>query len=86
MKTKTDKRHLSIHQRIERACHHRALLSFVVTFMLLGLMKYQTEMSAMFRGAYNQGFGFVSIYHHDEITRMPVQYGDNRRATLTSGE
>jgi ssDNA-specific exonuclease RecJ len=87
MKNKNSKHHLSIHQRLERLAHHRAILSCILSFMAIGFIKYETQVLYVLHDAYNQGFGMVSVYtHHDEITRMPVQYGSSMRGTLISGE
>lgn len=87
MKNKNSKHHLSIHQRIERLCHHNAVLSGVVFFLILGLIKYQSHMFGVLQKAYDEGFGITSLYaHHDEVTRMPIQYGSGVRTNHISGE
>lgn len=88
MKNKNhQKHHLSVHQRIERLAHHRGMLTFILGFMAIGLIKYEAHFLSIMHDMYNQGFGFVSTYaHHDEVTRMPVQYGSAARDATTSGE
>lgn len=89
MKTNTQKgsHHLSVHQRLERLAHHKGVLTFILTFMTLGLVKYEAHFLSILHDMYNQGFGLVSTYaHHDEITRMPIQYGPGTRNVTTSGE
>jgi len=79
--------HVSVHQKLERIAHHRLVLSAILGFMVLGLIKYETNLLFVIHDAYNQGFGFVSAYaHHDEVTRMPIQYGSGMRTTSTSSE
>jgi hypothetical protein len=84
---KIQEHHLSIHQRIERLSHHRGTLTFILSFMAIGLVKYETHFLTILHDMYNQGFGLIGTYaHHDEVTRMPVQYGPSARSTTTSGE
>jgi hypothetical protein len=55
--------------------------------MALSFLKYETQFLHVLHSAYGEGFGMVSAYtHHDEVTRMAVQYGSSMRATSTSGE
>jgi hypothetical protein len=89
MKTKNSKhQHTTVHVRIERFFRHRTMLSFVLSFMALGLIKYQSHMLAVIHELYyGQGMGMLSSYtHHDEVTRMPITYGSNVRNTPISGE
>jgi hypothetical protein len=87
MKNKNSNHHLSIHQKLERLAHHQAVLSCILSVMALGLLKYETQAFYVLQNAYYQGFGMASVYaHHDEITRMPVQYGRDMRTTLISGQ
>jgi len=89
MKTKTHQHHhVSVHQKVERFFRHRTVLTVVLSFMALALLKYEVQLLGVIHMAYNQGFGLVASYtpHHDEITRMPIQYGSNVRNTTTSGE
>jgi hypothetical protein len=91
MKTKTVKHpnHLpSIHVRVERFFRHRASLALVLSFMALGLVKYETHALAIVHEMYyGQGVGFLTNYaHHDEITRMPIDYGGKVKHALVSGE
>jgi uncharacterized membrane protein YkgB len=88
MKNKNNKHHhVSIHQRIERLSHHNIVLSVVVSFMLLGFIKYETRMLGFINAYYSHGFGVMThLYeHHDEVTRMQVQYGSGMRYTTISG-
>lgn len=91
MKTKTYKHpnHIpSVHVRVERFFRHRTFLTVVLAFMALGLIKYETHMLAIIHQVYyGQGVGFLTTYaHHDEITRMPVDYGGKVRHALISGD
>jgi hypothetical protein len=92
MKNKNSKNHMTIHQRLERLAHHRAVLTVVLSFMALGYLKYETQFAHMLHEAYVHGFSMVSAYthhespHHQEVTRMPVEYGSGIRTTFTSGE
>jgi len=89
MKNKNHKnhRHITIHQRLERLAHHHVVLSCILTFMALSFLKYETQFLHIFHTAYKEGFSLVGSYaHHDEVTRMPVQYGSNMRSTYISGE
>lgn len=78
----------SVHIRIERFFRHRSFLSFVLLAMALGLVKYETHVLAIVHDMYyGQGIGFLTNYgHHDEITRMPVDYGSKVKHVLVSGE
>jgi hypothetical protein len=87
MKNKNNKHHVSIHQKLERLAHHRVVLTCVLSFMALSFLKYETQFLHILHSAYNEGFGLVGVYaHHDEVTRMPVQYGGNVRTAPISGE
>lgn len=92
MKHKNNKHHhISIHQRLERLAHHRAVLTVVLSFMALGYIKYETQLLQMLREAYSHGFGLVGSYahhepHHQEVTRMPIEYDNSMRSPSTSGE
>lgn len=87
MKTKKRKHHLSIHQRVERLCHHQVVLTGILLFMSLSFLKYEIKLFGILHELYNQGFGLMSSYtHHDEVTRMPVQYGSSSRNAPISGE
>ncbi len=79
--------HISVHQRLERLAHHRIILSCILSFMALSFLKYETQFLHIMQGAYGEGFGMVGAYaHHDEVTRMPVQYGAGMRSAHISGE
>jgi hypothetical protein len=79
--------HITVHQRLERLAHHHIVLTCILTFMGLSFLKYETQFFHIFEKAYHEGFGLVSSYaHHDEVTRMPVQYGSSLRAAPISGE
>ena len=56
--------------------------------MAMGYLKYETQLFHTLHDAYNQGLGFVSSYtpHHEEVTRMPIQYGSGMRSAFISGE
>ena len=87
---KHHRHHVTIHQRLERFAHHRAVLSVILSFMALGYIKYETQLLQMLREAYSHGFSLVGSYsyhepHHQEVTRMPVEYGSVRPIS-TSGE
>lgn len=88
MKNKNHKHHVTIHQKLERLAHHKVVLTVILSFMALGYLKYETQLFHHLQDAYNQGFGFVSSYtpHHEEVTRMPVQYGAGMRSAFISGE
>lgn len=81
-------KHMSIHQRVESFCHHRALLITVLSIMSLAFVKYQTHLTGMMQTAYTQGLGVVGTYayQHDEVNRMPVNCGVTLRTTTSSGE
>lgn len=86
MKNKNSKNHISVHQRIERLCHHKFMLGGILVFMAIGLIKYETHIFGILHDMYNQGFGMIGNYaHHDEVTRMPIQYGSGMRSTNISG-
>lgn len=89
MKNKNHKHHISyitIHQKLERLAHHRIILVCILGFMGLSFLKYETQFLHVLHGAYNEGFSMISSYtHHDEVTRMPVQFGSNVRSTYISG-
>lgn len=81
------RRHVSSHVRVERFFRHRTFLSVVLGFMILGLIKYESNLMGIMHQFYGQGFGFVSAYaHHDEVTRMPINYGVTTRHNDISGE
>jgi hypothetical protein len=90
MKNKNNKHHVTyvtIHQKLERLAHHRVVLTCILSFMVLSFLKYETQFLHVLHTAYGEGFGLVSSYtHHDEVTRMAVQYGSSMRSTSTSGE
>ena len=89
MKNKNSKHHhTTVHVKIERFFRHRTILSVVLSFMALGLIKYQSHMLTVIHELYyGQGVGMLSGYtHHDEVTRMPITYGSNVRNTPISGE
>ena len=91
MKTKNYKHpnHLpSVHVRVERFFRHRSFLSVVLMVMALGLVKYETHVFAIVHEMYyGQGVGFLATYgHHDEITRMPIDYGNKVKHTLVAGD
>jgi hypothetical protein len=89
MKNKNHKQHhLTVHQRIERLSHHNIVLMGIVFFMLLGFVKYEVRLLGLFHEFYGQGYGMLSNYypHHDEVTRMPIQYGSSMRSATISGE
>lgn len=77
----------TVHIRIERFFRHQTFLTVVLAGMALGLIKYQTHMLAIIHDIYyGQGVGMVSAYtHHEETTRMPVEYGNPVRHTPISG-
>lgn len=89
MKTKNSKKHpTSVHVKVERFFRHRTFLSLVLSFMAIGLIKYQSHMLTVLHELYyGQGVGMLSSYtHHDEVTRMPITYGSNVRSAPISGE
>lgn len=87
MKTNNHKNHhKSVHQRIEYLFRHRTFLVLVLSFMALGLIKYEMQLLGILHEMYGHGLGLMSTYTHQEITRMPVQYGNEIRHTATSGE
>lgn len=89
MKTKRHrKHHISVHQRVERLCHHRAFLAGILFVMGVGLVKYETHASLILQPTTNPTLGYstVNAPHHEEITRMPIQYGSALRPTHTSSE
>lgn len=88
MKNKNSHKHLSIHQRIEAFCHHRAVLTCILAIMGLAFIKYQVHLTGMIQKAYAEGFGLVSVYtyHHDEVNRMPVEHGVVLKLASHSGQ
>jgi hypothetical protein len=89
MKNKNSKHHhTSVHVKVEQFFRHRTFLTLVLSFMAVGLIKYQTHMLVVVHELYyGQGMGMLSSYtHHDEVTRMAVTYGSNVRTTPISGE
>jgi hypothetical protein len=92
MKNKNIKKHPNhhptVHIRIERFFRHRSMLTLILSFMAIGVVKYQTHMLGVIQEMYyGQGFGMLSSYtHHDEVTRMPVSYGSSVRTSPISGE
>ncbi len=78
----------SIHVRVERFFRHRTFLGLVLSFMAIGFIKYQSHVAAVVQEIYSgQGTGLLSSYtHHQEITRMPITYGNNVKHTPISGE
>lgn len=88
MKNKNHKHHITIHQHLERLAHHRIVLTCILSFMALSFLKYETQFFHVLHSAYGEGFSMVSAYtvHHEEVTRMPVQFGNSMRSTYTSGE
>ena len=90
MKTKNIKHpnhHPTIHIRIERFFRHRTFLTMTLSFMAIGVVKYQTHMlDVIHEMYYGHGLGLMSTYtHHDEVTRMPVSYGSSMRIAPISG-
>lgn len=77
----------TIHVQVERFFRHRAFLSLVLSFMAIGLVKYETHMLAVIHDIYyGQGIDMISSFtHHEEITRMPISYGSSVRHTPISG-
>ncbi|MEK7152999.1 MAG: hypothetical protein AAB834_03565 [Patescibacteria group bacterium] len=87
MKTNTNQHPLSVHQRTEEFFRHRAILTLVLAFMALGLVKYESHLLGIVQQVYAEGFGLVNVYtHHEETTRMPVNFGSNVRTTDISGQ
>ena len=88
MKIKTSKHHhISVHQKVEQFFRHRTVLTIILSFMAIGLIKYEVRLFGVIHDIYNQGFGMLSTYaHHEEVTRMPVQYGSAVRHTSISGQ
>ena len=89
MKTKNSKhQHVSVHMRIERMFRHHSFLTFTLSVMAIGLIKYQTHALHIVQELYyGHGVGMVSSYtHHQETTRMPVTYGSSVRIAPISGE
>jgi hypothetical protein len=95
MKNKNNKHHrhyVTVHQRLERLAHHRIVLTVILAFMALSYIKYETQLVQMLHDAYAHGFSMIGAYahheapHHEEVTRMPVQYGSGMRSTSISGE
>jgi hypothetical protein len=90
MKNKNNKHHISyvtVHQKLERLAHHRILLTCILSFMALSFLKYEMQFFHVMHSAYSEGIGMVGGYaHHDEVTRMPVQFGNGMRSTFISGE
>lgn len=79
MKTKTAKT-----QSYIRA-HHRGLMLVSILVMLICLAKFDSHLLAVFRQAYNQGFGIIGTYMREgEMTRYPIDFGIARVQT-TSG-
>ncbi|HEU4913989.1 MAG TPA: hypothetical protein VFT16_01095 [Candidatus Saccharimonadales bacterium] len=89
MKTKNSKKHpTSVHVRVERFFRHRSFLALVLSFMAVGVMKYESHMLGVLHELYyGEGLSMFSVYaHHEEVTRMPVDYGSSVRYTPNSGE
>ncbi|HSX08096.1 MAG TPA: hypothetical protein VLG11_04345 [Candidatus Saccharimonadales bacterium] len=79
MKTKNSK-----NQSYLRA-HHRGLMTLSLVVMLICLAKFDSHLLAVFRQAYNQGFGIIGTYMREgEMTRYPIDFGVARIQT-TSG-
>jgi hypothetical protein len=88
MKNKNNKHHhLSIHQKLERLAHHHVILVVVMSFMTLGLVKYEAQLLYVIQNAYGEGFGLASTYtHHHETLRMPIEYGSDMHYAPISGQ
>jgi len=87
MQNKNYQHHVTIHQKIERLCHERTVLAAILACMIVGVMKYEPHVMGIMQSVYHEGFGLTGSYtNHQEITRMPVQYGSNMRHAPISGE
>lgn len=88
MKIKKNKHHhLSIHQKLERLAHHNLILAAIVSFMAVGLIKYEAQLMYVIHDAYGKGIGIASTYtHHHEVLRMPVEYGSDMHNAPISGQ
>lgn len=86
MKNKHSKHYLTAHQRIERFFRHRVFLMVVLASMGIGLLKYQSNLlGAMQQLYYGNGLSFLHANaSHEEITRMPVNYGTSKLPTISS--
>jgi len=74
--------------RIERFFRHRSVLLLVLLSMGIGLLKYQTHLALIVGETYyGSSWDMLSTNaRHEEITRMPVEYGTGIRFATHSGE
>ena len=93
MKTKTNNQtglnnlEHSIHMKVEYFFRHRAFLAVVLLAMTVGLLKYQENLKVVLRQISSGDVAVLNNYlHHDEITRMPINYGVRVRYVSTSDE
>lgn len=84
MKTKNHQK-LTIHQIVEQALRHRAMLLGAAVLMFVGLVSFDGRMREMMRQIYDQGFGFVGTYMRHEHPAHNLSGHDIARFPSISG-
>jgi hypothetical protein len=79
--------HKTIHQRVEELLRHRAGLTMVVFFMVIGASSFDGRFRHLLQEVYAQGWGWVGTYMHHEhpmhyhntinLGRLPTTSGPN---------
>ncbi len=66
--------------------HHRGLMYLSVVLILFCLCKFDSQLAAVFRQAYSQGFGIIGTYVREgEMMRSPIDVGITTRIQTTAG-